>query len=178
MKTFTLRLLIALLTFLCGVAVASVLKIYFNPKITPSTRVVPAIESTISNDSQWQTVIRDRFSFDLPGDMEPLLGHKEESGARSYSNGHGLQIIYWYGSRCIYPIPPSVRSANEQIIVIDRVRAKSGVDTFVGSDLRIAYVCFFPSPANSSRLSMMAYTHDQEAVETAQKIFNSVRFRK
>ena len=183
MKKFTLRFGVALITFLLGLATTFVLRNYFSRKPQPLIKegiiaMSQISKPTLTKESRWRTIIRDRFSFDLPDDMEPVFGYKEESGDRSYANGHGLQIIYWYGESCIYPIHPTKRRpSNEQVVVIDSVKARSAVDTFEGADLRVPYLCFYPTRARRLRLSMMAYAHSQEALETTEKIFKSVKFR-
>ena len=190
MHKITLRFLVALSTFTAGVAAASAGRAFPDRRQTPTAaqapaRVTPAPGPDAAGGAGSYVILGGDVSFALPGDMSApfldreKLGPAEASGGWSFVNARGLKLTYRYdGGSCIYPVRPSEPPAGEEVVVIDGVRATSGVDRLGGSDRAVAYVCFPPARGGGPRLSMMAYARDPEGVEVARQIFQSVRFRR
>ena len=190
MYKITLRLLVALSAFAAGTAAASAGRALLDRRPTPPAaqapaRVTPPSGPDAAGAAGTYVILGGDVSFALPGDMSApffdreRLGPAEASGGWSFVNARGLKLTYRYGGgACIYPVRPSEPPAGEEVVVIDGVKATSGVDRLGGSDRAVAYVCFSPARGGGSRLSMMAYARDPEGVEVARQIFQSVRFRR
>ena len=200
-KEHSTHLLVALVTFAVGVAVTLLWVVpYFRTASTPGALKVadtPKDEGTPLPGGWKQLKVKNKVTIRLPQDMETseLIGDSF-AYREAYSN-QDLNITIVYGEMFPPDIFPQRRSRrgtsfdpcetvhlllerpnyHESVIDIDGRKAKLGIDRSYQDRYIIAHLCFLKSEENATPLSIIAYCRDDRALETAQQIFTSIKFK-
>ena len=185
MCNYTFRFTVALLTFAVGISTVYLFRIYryyppqpSAPQVAINSNATPGANSLEA--AEWQEIVTDRFSFNLPGDMLPhsLYGWEETPYNRTFSNHRRFAVKYWYGvGPCVYPIPGTSRAGYEvKAAEVDGMRVHYRIDRYDDVNMSIAQICFPRVGRDKARLSMMAYGEGGQTVKDAERVFTSVRF--
>lgn len=188
-KKLSTRLGVALLTFTVSVAVGLLWATpYFRNGGAPGGVEIPdSLEHTEQSSPKvasmpegWKSLdVKGKLTLRLPQDMWPSalmgdsLNHRE-----AYSNRDlNVTVIYGEYAPCAPRHVPDRPSYRESIIDVGGRKAKLGIDRNYQPDHIIANVCFLKADAASMRLNVVAFCRDDRALETAQQIFSSIRFK-
>lgn len=193
-KKISVRLLVALLTFTTGVAITMLWVVSHMRTVSPPApaKVAETLkEEHVSSPDGWKDLnIKDKVTLRVPQDMKPaeLLGdsyaHRE-----AYVN-KDLHLTIVYGE----VLPPrhehdpifdacelsaslqNDSAYHESIIDIHGHKAKLGIDLRLQPKYTAAHVCF-PHDAEGNQLIVLAGGSDQRAMQLADQIFASIRFK-
>lgn len=183
-KRLTPKLFVALLTFIIGVGVALLwVALHFRSLRTPSVLEVPnstKIEE-VSSPEGWRTlVVEGKVTLQVPPDMRPSeligdsLSHRE-----AYSNRDiNITIIYGEPDPCDTPRHLLERPTyHESIVDIGGRNALIGIDRYYQPKAIITSVCLLNTDDSVMQLRALVFCKDDRALETAQTIFKSIRFK-
>lgn len=195
-RTLSIRLLVALVTFTTGVAVAMLWVVPRLQKLkTPSALVSETLKpAEISLPDNWTRLeVKDKVVLSLPQDMKPvgLIGDSFLY-RRAYSN-RDIHLTVAYDDldqrsegnlreRRVYSCDTpryflGRPGYHESIIDIGGRKAKLGIDRNQAPDSSTAQVCFPSADDRLIELLVAANCKDDRALETAQQIFRSIRFK-
>jgi hypothetical protein len=156
--------------------------------------VSPAVKSEqLAVPADWRMLdVKNKVTIRMPPDMQPseLIGdsfaHREAYGNRE------VEITISYGEtvpqplnqrkdsfdRCETPQHLLKESTYHQsVIEIDGQKAQLGINRYYQPEFILAYLCFLNPSERSEQLILSARCNDDHALETAQKIFASIRFK-
>ncbi len=196
-KKHSTGLLVALFTFTTGVAVTMlwVVPHFRTGKTQSALRVSDALKhDEISLPDGWKNLeIKNKVFLRLPQDMEPTeLPGDSFRYREAYSNRHihitivGDVLVPESDDKlrkrrvysCDTPDYLLVRPTyHESVIEIDGRKAKLGIDRNQVPEGIIARLCFPTADDNAFELLVAANCKDDRALETAQQIFASIRFK-
>jgi hypothetical protein len=194
-KKLSIRLLVLLVIFAIGVTVMLLCA-------ARSFRTVPTAGALKASDAlrgeqvavpeEWKKFdIKNRVTIRLPQDMKPseLIGDSY-AYREAYSN-RDIEITIAYGA----VRPPRLNQKGDQfdpcetrqsrlqeptyhesVIELDGRKAKLRIDRYHQPKFILADVCFLNPPDRSEQLIVLAFCKNEHALETAQQIFNSIRF--
>ena len=188
------RLLVVLLTV--GIAVSVTLL-----RVVPHFRTVAptlalkgsdTLKDEISLPNGWKKLeVKNQVIMRLPQDLKPIEPRGNSFAYREAYSNRDIKITIVYGE--VIPPRPNQRDPfascdtprslleeptyNESVIEINGRKAKLGIDRTHPPDSIIAHVCFPVADDNAMPLRVVAYCKDDRALETAQQIFTSIRFK-
>jgi hypothetical protein len=147
----------------------------------------------VTQPKGWKKLdIENRVTLRLPQDMKPseLIG--DSFAYREAYRNRNIEITIAYGA--VRPLPrPEQRvdlvdpcetskslreepTYQESVVEIDGRKANLRIDRAYQPKFILANVCFLNPPDRSEQLIVLAYCKDEHALETAQQIFNSIKF--
>ena len=190
LKKLTGRFVVALLTFVIGVAVTILLaSSYFRSTKTRSISEVPVVtEKTKTSENEevsvpegWKTLeIEGRVTLRMPPDMKPseLIGDLE-SHREAYANRDiNITIIYGEPVSCNTPSHLLERPTyHESVINIDGRQMKIGIDHYYQPKPINVYTCFLNTDDSGMQFRALILCKDERALETAQMLLKSIKFK-
>lgn len=143
--------------------------------------------------ADWKQLdIKNRITIRLPPDMKPseLIG--DSFAYREAYKNRDIGITIAYGA--VRPSRPNQKgdlfepcetrpprleesTYHESVIEIDGRRAKLRIDRHHQPEFILADVCFLNPPDRSEQVIVMAFCKNDNALQTAQQVFNSIRFK-
>jgi hypothetical protein len=184
-KRFLVPFLMAVFAFASGVAGAVR---WIAPDFrSVSTSMVALRTSEHVKDNQtsvpkgWKKVeFKNQVVMLLPEDMKPIepLGDSR-SYREAYSNG-GLSVTILHGEfeECVTSHVLLDRPTyHESLIEIGGRKAALGVDLYPEPNFSGVKLCFLNKDENNMQLRAAAFCRDDRALEAAQQIFKSIRFK-
>jgi hypothetical protein len=143
---------------------------------------------------EWKILdVKNKVTIRVPPDMQPseLIG--DSFAYREAYRNRNIEITIAYDARHP-PVRPdqtgdlfdpcetqkSLREEptyDESVVDIDGRKAKLRIDRYHKPKFILANVCFLNPPDPSEQLIVLAHCKDEHALETAQQIFNSIRFK-
>jgi len=192
-KKASIRFLVALLTFAIGVIVVLLW-------VVPRSRTVnippaPMVSDTLRDEEislpeGWMRLdIRGKVTMGVPQDMEPTEPEGDSIAYREAYRNQEIDIVIVYGEivprrnegdrpfdACISRSPIERPTRRESIIDIDGRRAKLSIDRTYQPEFTTARVCFPPNDQGIQLIVVVDCKNDR-ALETAQQIFTSIRFK-
>jgi|SRR5215204_818044 len=179
------RLVVALLTFMIGVAVTL---LWIAPRLreasTPRVSIDPVTpeRAEVSFPEGWKRIeVQDSLTMWLPPDMKPAELIGDSPGHREAYNNRELNLTIVYGGSLPCDTPRVLLESptyHESVIEIAGKKAKIGVERRHKSEYMTAQLCFLDSDGQGKRLNLAAICKDDRALDTAHRIFTSIKFKK
>jgi hypothetical protein len=184
MKKLTLRLFIALLTFVIGVT-SALAWVFFRIHLRNTVEhtepsVVLRSEPTTAPPVRWKRVeVEGKANLYIPQDMMTGTPLGDSDDYRSvYQNANmRITIIYGKSNSCATSEVLAERSSYpESFVEVDGRKARLGVDGFYKPGV-IAYFCVPPEDRISAQLEVNIMCKDDHALEQARRVFASIEFK-
>lgn len=193
MKKVSIRLLVALLTFVIGVTITL---LWVVPHLrTVNTPAAPKIPETVRDEGiplpdGWKELeIKNAVTLRQPQDMKPAELVGDSFAYREAYSNQEIYIVVSYGEvlprrhEHDRPFDACDTSASlleepthhESAVEINGRKAKLRIDRRLNPEYFIANVCY-PPDDKGTQLIVIASGKDNRAWKTAQQIFSSVRF--
>ena len=183
-RKLSTRLFVSLVTFTAGVAVTLLWVVpRFQSVHSPSALkgYDTLKDEEVSVPDGWKKLeIKNKVAMRLPQDMKPtkLIGDSFNYREAYNNQDTHLTIVYGEPTPCDTPRFLLERpSYSESVIDIDGRKAKLSIDGFYRPKFIIARLCFLDTDDHAMQLGAVAYCKDDRALETAQKIFTSIKFK-
>ncbi len=196
LKKLTPRFVVALLTFTTGVVIALLwVAFHFRSVNTPSILEVSKItkneevfvpegwkklEVACKVISQRKLVVKDEITLQVPPGMEPRKPSGDSPSYReAYSNGDiYITIVYSESDSCATsPYFLAQSTYHESLTDIGGRKVKLGIAPYFQPKNSMASVCFLTTNDSAMQLRVSVFCKDERALETAQLILKSIRFK-
>jgi hypothetical protein len=156
---------------------------HFRPTVT---RSASEAHVTVTNEETplpagWKKlVVKNRVTLSVPPDMKPaeLIGDSPKY-REAYNNQElYLTIVYGEFAPCDTPrfLLERTTTYHESVIEVDGKQARLGVDSFYQPEFTNARLCFLNADDSGMQLNVAAVCKNDQALQTAQQIFTSIRF--
>jgi hypothetical protein len=183
-KRLSIAILVGIATFAAGVGLAVRWIVpRFNAVDTPvalnPTELAKPEEIAIPNG--WRKLeLKNRVSILLPEDMKPIEPPGDSRSYREAYSNRDLNIIMVYGEPTPCDTPRYLlegRPYRESVIDIDGRKAKIDTDYYYQPKFIVSGLCFVDADSSGMQLRVETECTDNHALETAQQIFTSIRFK-